>query len=182
MDNKISAIIAIIIFTLGIIIGGFFIVQKLSSDPQDSIFKPNQNSINISRLYPNPNLTIGSVIARQKSEVCYSGYSASVRNVPLPLRKKVFDNYGVAYPPEEDSVQLDHFINLAIGGSNKEDNLWVQPCPECKWKDKVENYLHKRVCDGGMSLEEAQRAISSDWYAIYVTIKDEKIELEKEID
>jgi hypothetical protein len=31
----------------------------------------------------------------------------------------------------------------------------------------VENALHKQVCDGTISLHDAQRAIASDWIAAY---------------
>ena len=30
-------------------------------------------------------------------------------------------------------------------------------------KDSLENLLHKRVCDGTMTLRAAQRAIATDW-------------------
>jgi hypothetical protein len=34
-------------------------------------------------------------------------------------------------------------------------------------KDKVEKYLNRQVCNGKMTLAEAQKAIASDWYKVY---------------
>ncbi|HEY8744592.1 MAG TPA: hypothetical protein VIU62_15975 [Chloroflexota bacterium] len=35
-------------------------------------------------------------------------------------------------------------------------------------KDTVENYLHSQVCKGAMTLQQAQEAITGDWYAVYL--------------
>ena len=58
-------------------------------------------------------------------------------------------------------------ISLELGGANDNANRWPQPWPEARIKDKLENLLHKKVCDGEMSLEEAQTAISKDWVSEY---------------
>ena len=42
------------------------------------------------------------------------------------------------------------------------------PVPGAKEKDWVENYLHQQVCAGAMTLQDAQHAIVTDWYAVYV--------------
>jgi hypothetical protein len=34
-------------------------------------------------------------------------------------------------------------------------------------KDKLENELHKRVCNGSLDLKTAQQEISTDWIAAY---------------
>jgi hypothetical protein len=31
----------------------------------------------------------------------------------------------------------------------------------------VENYLHKQVCDGAMSMADAQSIIATDWFSVY---------------
>lgn len=35
-------------------------------------------------------------------------------------------------------------------------------------KDRLENWLHKEVCKGNMTLQEAQAAIKEDWTKAYV--------------
>lgn len=42
--------------------------------------------------------------------------------------------------------------------------------PGAKEKDIVENYLHRQVCSGAMTLAEAQKVILTDWYKVYLQI------------
>ena len=71
----------------------------------------------------------------------------------------------------------DHFISLELGGSPIDPrNLWPEPYrpkPGAKEKDVVENYLHRQVCSGTMTLEDAQKAIVADWYRIYLLVRGE---------
>ena len=53
-------------------------------------------------------------------------------------------------------------------------NLWpeaAEPRPGFHQKDKVENYLHRQVCAGAMSLTDAQRQIATDWIAVWKQIE-----------
>jgi hypothetical protein len=68
----------------------------------------------------------------------------------------------------------DHFIPLELGGNPTDPkNLWPEPfdtsIPDggAHAKDKVENYLHAEVCSGSLTLDQAQREISEDWYRVY---------------
>ncbi len=65
----------------------------------------------------------------------------------------------------------DHFISLELGGHPTDPrNLWPEPYgpkPGAREKDVVENYLHRQVCSGAMTLWQAQDAIVTDWYAVY---------------
>jgi hypothetical protein len=48
--------------------------------------------------------------------------------------------------------------------------LWPEPrniFPGAKEKDEVEDYLHRQVCSGALSLAEAQQEIASNWYEVY---------------
>lgn len=69
----------------------------------------------------------------------------------------------------------DHLISLELGGHPTDSaNLWPEPyttTPNARNKDAVENYLHKQVCNGSITLAEAQKEISTDWYAVYQTMK-----------
>jgi hypothetical protein len=65
----------------------------------------------------------------------------------------------------------DHLISLELGGNpTAPKNLWPEPWFG-RWnardKDTLENKLHKMVCDGDLSLRDAQRAIAADWIAAY---------------
>jgi hypothetical protein len=75
------------------------------------------------------------------------------------------------YPPlYSGAYELDHFIPLELGGSNEKANLWPEaadPVPGFHEKDKVENYLHKLVCNYNISLKDAQVLMANDWVAVY---------------
>jgi hypothetical protein len=128
-------------------------------------------------LYPNPALTPGDVFPNVTAkEVCVSGYSSSVRAVSSDEKAAVYQRYGI--PNEPGKHEVDHFISLELGGSNMLTNLWPEPyvTPDAPnkigahEKDKVENYLHDQVCKNAMTLQQAQEAIRTDWYAVYLKI------------
>ncbi len=65
---------------------------------------------------------------------------------------------------------MDHIISLELGGSNNIKNLFPESYKidnGAKVKDKLENYLHKQVCDGSMTITEAQKEISTNWVKYY---------------
>jgi hypothetical protein len=64
----------------------------------------------------------------------------------------------------------DHLIALAVGGSPRSPkNLWPERYAG-KWgarvKDRLERYLHDRVCDGTIRLAKARRAFRN-WKASF---------------
>ncbi len=104
-----------------------------------------------------------------KDKVCVPGYSSSVRNVPDSVKNEVFAEYGIASHTAGE-YEVDHLVSLELGGSNDIANLWPEPAeprPGFHEKDKVENYLHKQVCDGVLSLADAQNVIANDWLSVY---------------
>lgn len=104
--------------------------------------------------------------------ICVSGYSASVRppeSVTNKIKKEQLPAYG-----DSDSMtnyELDHLISLELGGCpDCVANLWPEPYNitlGAHQKDTVENYLHKQVCNGAMTLHDAQEEIATDWVAVY---------------
>ena len=69
------------------------------------------------------------------------------------------------------STRLTTLIALELGGSNDIRNLWPQPKNTKPWNNKAKNQLearlHSMVCNGTISLGEAQQAIAHDWIAAY---------------
>ena len=127
----------------------------------------------LANLYPSQSLTPGKALPVDTKSVCTPGYSKSVRDVSVATKKQVYMEYGVPYPQPQGSYEVDHFISLELGGSNNITNLWPEtasPKPGFHEKDKVEDYLHQQVCSGAITLTEAQREISTDWYAVYLRI------------
>jgi len=133
-------------------------------------------------LYPPP-ATPGVADSRVTQQniyetICISGYSAKVRPpVSLTNRIKRERMVSQALPGTASDYELDHIIPLELGGCpDCEGNLWMEPWshPGAHEKDRVEDYLHREVCQGRMSLGEAQRLITSDWYAVYRDLSKEQ--------
>jgi len=65
----------------------------------------------------------------------------------------------------------DHLISLELGGHpTNPANLWPEPWfgPwNARVKDRLENKLHQMVCDGSLSLKDAQKAVATDWVAAF---------------
>jgi hypothetical protein len=121
-------------------------------------------------LMPNQQLTPGVVDpAATKEKVCTPNYTATVRNVPDSLKKKVFAQYNI--DPKSDKFEVDHLISLELGGSNDIKNLWPQSYTtqpfNAHMKDQLENTLHRMICKGTITMQAAQEAISTDWTAAY---------------
>jgi hypothetical protein len=83
------------------------------------------------------------------------------------LRKKeVCRLYGQKECPGP-KFQVDHLISLGIGGADTVKNIFPMPIEQAKLKDKLEYALKREVCDGIISLAEAQQDIAKDWVAAY---------------
>jgi hypothetical protein len=73
-------------------------------------------------------------------------------------------------PAAARGLRVDHLIPLELDGDNAIQNLWpeaAEPRPGFHEKDRVENYLHGKVCAGEMSVGEAQRLIATDWLSVW---------------
>lgn len=121
---------------------------------------------------PDPDLTPGMADpALTMDVICDPHWSTkSVRNVPQARKNAAYREYHIA-KRRPGQYEIDHLISLELGGSNDLKNLWPQSYLTHPWnahvKDKLENRLHKEVCDGNLNLEDAQQMISTDWIAAY---------------
>lgn len=131
-------------------------------------------------ILPDAECTPGAVFSDSALErICVPGYTKTVRNVPLNLRKSVFAEYGISYPQPRGDYEVDHLIPLALGGSNSISNLWpeaAEPVPGFREKDIVEIYLYQEVCAGRVDLNIAQAQIAKDWFTIYKNIGTDRIQ------
>jgi hypothetical protein len=93
------------------------------------------------------------------------------RHVELALYREAYAKYGYTYPQPPGAFELDHLVPLELGGSNGIENLWPQPADTMpagfREKDQLEHYLHEQVCSARVPLEQAQRAISTDWISAW---------------
>jgi hypothetical protein len=119
---------------------------------------------------PDSACTPGAIFASATTtQICQSGYSSSVRNVPTSEKDQVYAEYGIA-SHTTGQYEVDHLVSLELGGSNDIANLWPElasPTPGFHQKDQVENYLHDQVCSGKVPLAQAQQEIATNWLSIY---------------
>jgi len=136
------------------------------------------NGCKVNDVFPDHSCTPGAVFSDATAkDTCVKGYTATVRNVSTKTKKEVFEEYGLSYPQPPGAYEVDHFIPLALGGSNDIANLWPEiasPIPGFHEKDIVEVFLQGEVCSGRADLSAAQRQISMDWLAVYDNIPFEE--------
>lgn len=123
---------------------------------------------------PDFQLTPGATIPVTQNQVCSAGAATeaatTIAAVPVSLKRKVFEEYGVT-PPQPDAYEVDYLITPELGGATDIRNLWPEPYQDTVWnahvKDQLEDRLHRMVCHGDMDLATAQHDISTDWIAAY---------------
>lgn len=128
---------------------------------------------------PNLQLTPGATREVSIQELCTTS-TKLVRNVPDSEKKQVYASYGLAgnhtgYCDGASGCEVDHLISLELGGSNEQTNLWPQPYDDAcnaHEKDALENRLHKLICNGTITIDEAQQAIRSNWIEAYAKYVD----------
>lgn len=127
---------------------------------------------------PNPRMTPGAINpdvtqANLQQTVCVKGFTKTIRPPAYytnKLKKAQIREYGYA-DTDPKHYEEDHLVALSIGGDPRDErNLWPQP-RNTEWgaekKDQLEFVLYRSVCDGKVSLAEAQRAMATNWIEAY---------------
>lgn len=146
-------------------------VPKTISTSADAVRAPaHEDSALRFPFVPDPARTPGAALAVTAADICVSGYSKRVRNVPAEVKRRVYALYGIR-THEPGEYEIDHLINLSLGGSNSIRNLWPESFRTSPWnayvKDQLESELHRRVCAGTMDLAKAQQVIARNWIIGY---------------
>jgi hypothetical protein len=101
--------------------------------------------------------------------ICRAGYTKTVRppaSVTGPEKLASMKAYGDGGSPRR--FEYDHLISLELGGApNDAHNLWPEPGGSPNPKDRLENRLHRLVCDGMLTLKAAQHQIATNWVKRY---------------
>jgi hypothetical protein len=102
------------------------------------------------------------------STICVAGWTETVRppeSVTEQEKAASMAAYGDVGPMAD--YEYDHFVPLELGGAtNDPRNLWPEPGASPNAKDAVESELRSEVCDGRISLAQAQREIVANWTAL----------------
>lgn len=104
--------------------------------------------------------------------ICVPGWTKTIRppvGYTNKLKLRQITQNGL--PGSLKDYEEVHLIPLELGGATREEaNPWPEPWDGeygARKKDRLENKLHKLVCNGSMSLKDAQEAIVEDWVASY---------------
>ena len=137
-------------------------------------------------LLPDSAATPGSVAITSEETVCTTKWGQDARHVTGKMKKVAYVEYGTAPgsgvclfktrttktgKEVREGCEIDHLISRELGGADAIENLWPQPYtqhPGAHEKDWLENELHREVCAGKITLDEAQTEIKDDWYAAYL--------------
>jgi len=139
----------------------------------------NQKALIASHELPDPYLTPGAVRTTDAHEICLRATS-DIRKVSAKTKRAVYTAYGnlggnhTGFCSVQGGCEIDHLISLELGGSNDPQNLFPQPYSGVRWnahvKDRLENELHRNICNGAITPEAAQRQIATNWIQTYCAI------------
>jgi hypothetical protein len=97
--------------------------------------------------------------ANIRSTICRHGWTATIRppvSYTNALKLKQMRQYGETGSMSD--YQEDHLISLEMGGNPTDArNLWPEPYPRAAEMDKIENELNSEICDGKLTLAQAQQ-------------------------
>jgi hypothetical protein len=177
--KKILLLLALVLIAFIISYIRIFLVNTpISTTTAASMVINNSLCHNVGGL-PDPICTPGSIDPNVTQNnigttICVSGYTQTVRpstSWTNPRKIQSIKDYGYIDTNTSD-FEYDHLISLEIGGAPKDTkNLWPEPyygLYNSHDKDGFENYLHRQVCSGAMSLAEAQNEISTNWVSYWI--------------
>ena len=104
-----------------------------------------------------------------RDTICTRGWTKSIRppsSYTAKLKRLLLFWRG---EPQENKAlfQLDHRLALSLGGDPiAQENLHLLPWDKARAKDGVARYLQCQVCNGEMSLGEAQRLNWDGWHSL----------------
>lgn len=104
--------------------------------------------------------------AATKKKICTVGYTSTIRPPEsYTYALKVKQLKALKYKDQKTAdYEEDHYIPLELGGNPTDPkNLWPELWADARVKDKEENSLHADVCNGRITLAQAQAKILADW-------------------
>lgn len=109
-------------------------------------------------MIPVSSMTSGELCDESDPDFDHHRYSEQIpycaRNVDTQTKRKIYAAYGV---PRfcQDSYTIDHFIPLALGGSNGVKNLWPEHRAVKRARYNLEVQLYNALRAGTISQQEA---------------------------
>ena len=114
-----------------------------------------------------------------KATICATKWGKDARHVTAAMKRQVFESYGLsgnddphcALDAHGRRFEIDHLISRELGGADEVKNLWPQCYGSLPWaavlKDRLENRLHREMCAGNITLQQARDMLVNDWRVGY---------------
>lgn len=125
---------------------------------------------------PDPKLTPG--VARTDlsvEQICKTKWGRDARAVSASMKKRVFIAYGFNLLNKDPRCpcEIDHMWSRELAGADDVKNLMVQSYKgpwNAHMKDRLENRLHKEVCENGLDPAQARESMgpNTDWRKTFV--------------
>ena len=112
---------------------------------------------------PNNYYTPGKADKIDVKQLC-AATDASTKPIADWQKNAALERYGVR--PENFNGELERLVPVALGGTNDPDNLYpfhAQGEYTVEAKQRLAAKLHELVCEGKMSLKQAQEIFKKDW-------------------
>lgn len=126
------------------------------------VLSVNVYAANVLAPTPHPNQTYGAMCSPENKDYVDNRYPERIaycaRNVDGTLKRKIYDAYGIPARCER-YYTIDHFIPLALGGSNAPENLWPEHKDVKATRPKLETELYVALRDGELTQAEAIQII-----------------------
>jgi hypothetical protein len=102
--------------------------------------------------------------------ICVPNWSATVRPSTSYTRRIKLAQLKAKGIPSVDAplYELDHIVPISSGGAPRDPNnlmlqLWTDPVNGAKPKDVKEAAVHRKICNGSMTLAQGQACFLTDW-------------------
>jgi hypothetical protein len=118
---------------------------------------------------PDSTCTPGKARTQDVNTICHGGSTKLIRppvEYTDALKVAQITQYGFGDVSTAD-YEEDRFVPLEIGGHpDGPQNLWPEPHDRkygSQQKDKGKDWLHKQICSGAMTPQQAQDGIRANW-------------------
>jgi hypothetical protein len=152
-----------------LVVSLFFSLGFLFSPPSLALLDSDSSGFEVGFLQqlefpfvPDATMTTGSVCNESDPDFERRRYEERIpyckRNVSGGLKKQIYRKYQVPAHCQSEYT-IDHFIPLAIGGTNRADNLWPEHKSIKALRQDLEWELYKKMDQGKISQQNAIQII-----------------------
>ena len=145
----------LVVVLAGVAVLGLFLLLGSRRGPTLS---PDRASWTLTPGVLNPQVTQNTIA----ETICVRGWTSTIRpptEYTNELKREQMRTYRREGGPSD--YQEDHLISLGLGGHPTDPrNLWPEPIEQALKVDRTEKELNAAVCEGRISLAEAQRRIT----------------------